>query len=69
MSGHENGAQSAENDAPCDAPGCGLPAVALVANDESPLSPDYVERYVCRWHRNNPPFDSSVIPPAEKGGE
>ena len=38
----------------CDFPECDQPAVELVANDEVCTSPDYAERWVCKWHRGNP---------------
>lgn len=38
----------------CDLPGCDQTVVALVANNKPLLSPDYVERQVCRWHVSNP---------------
>lgn len=38
----------------CMAPGCNQPAVELTANNAAYLSPEYAERWVCRWHRNNP---------------
>lgn len=56
---------SAEKDAPeCDVTGCNQLAVELVANDEPLLTPEYAERWVCRWHiRNAFSDESSVIPP------
>ena len=43
---------TAENDAHmCGVPACDQPAVALLANDASYLSPEYAERWVCRWHQ------------------
>jgi hypothetical protein len=42
----------------CDWPGCGLPAVALIANDAPLTSSEYAERYACRWHQRNSTFPS-----------
>jgi hypothetical protein len=45
--------RAAEFEPPCDVPGCNQPGVLLLANDEPLTSPDYAERYACRWHRRN----------------
>lgn len=53
---------------PCMFPGCDQQAVALLANEgTSPLSHDYAERWVCRWHCSNPFGDTSVTGTAAGG--
>jgi len=47
----------------CMVPGCDQTAVELVANDAVCTSPEYAERWVCRWHKSNPFGGTCDLPP------